>query len=411
MKTINLKTNTYTGSFLAMVFQKPSILLDTKLKPEHFENEDERKIFKAFIKLNEQGKSIDVVNLYSILNQHIEGLDADVAPEAWRGRQSQIVEQFDKNQLQRTCKKVLEQRNLPIDEMKTLLNEAINSTGNNTSYSILGFKEVGKIVREQALKNNNAKPISTGFVGLNNFFRGWMQNNFYIVGARPSQGKSALLMNFALRCPVKFGFISIESSKEELLQRMLLASGVEFGKRTIFDSKLWSEISDEKLSINGVIYDAPNASISQIELVAQKMVQSFDVKVIFLDYLQIISNKKISKIEAVADTSTRLKEIARRLNIPIVVSAQLNREAESKNPNKLESNKPMLSNLADSSQIEKDADVVILIWNHNQEIKDHDIGHYGTGTTSDFIVAKNRNGKLGTVRTHFNKEKLIFKEI
>lgn len=238
--------------------------------------------------------------------------------------------------------------------------------------------------------------LESGIGGLDKKTLGFQPSRLYYIGARPSQGKSALMITMALNIISKgrrVGIISIESSCQEILDRL-------FAQKTGISSELlitgylgnadMEKIQDAAGYFQGVglyIYDSPNCDITTLRSRAKRMVAVNKVEILFIDYLQIIehSDRDVPFREKIAAISKTLKQVARETRVPVVCCAQLRRDAEER--------RPILSDFSESSQIEKDADVAVLIWHQTED----------EGEKSWLLVEKNRDGAKGMVPVYFRR--------
>lgn len=254
-------------------------------------------------------------------------------------------------------------------------------------------------VLEQRYKSNGELPgFTTSLNKVTSAFLGFQKNRLYYIGGRPSQGKSALILNFAsdmLDSDIKVGFMSAESSKTEVMTRLYAQRGhinsrnliTGFFSQSSFESI--TNISETLYEKDLIVYDKPNMSLTDVRTQARYMVRKHRVQIIFLDYIQIIQNKgREKKHERIEEISLALKNLSRELNIPIVSAAQLRRDVENR--------KPTLADFSDSSQIEKDADGVVMI--------------YHTEDNSYLCIEKNRDGETGDFPVYFKKEYVKFLE-
>jgi len=246
--------------------------------------------------------------------------------------------------------------------------------------------------------------VSWGFNTIDDATLGAQGGQLVVVGARPSQGKSALMAQLArkmARGGTQVGVITIESSETELVIRMLgsdagidgrkLQTGM-LGQTNLADL---SQAGHRLLKDNIVIHDQPSIRLSQVQAVMRKMARD-GAKVVFLDYLQLIRvPSKDKRSEEVGEASTALKALARELNICIVTMAQLGRDSDDRRPN--------MGDFQHSSQIEQDADQLWLLW-HKQDQE-------GNFTESRIILAKVRDGQVRDVRVRFDRPTLTFYEI
>lgn len=252
--------------------------------------------------------------------------------------------------------------------------------------------------------------LPTGYRKLDDVLGGGLiKEGLYVLAARPGCGKTTLALNIALqmlKAKKRVLFVSLEMSREQISTRLLsLLTGKPFaelasGRAFKDDSKVWDGITSKTGEIGAYkldIYDQAGATTDRILLDAQA--KQYDLVVI--DYLGLLDQKNgNSRYEKITYTSGEIKRMARKLGIPVLCLAQLNREVESRN-----GGEPRLSDLRDSGSIEQDADAVLLLHSENREdAKDYE------GTFTKVIVAKNRHGKTGKVDFTWYKNNGLFRE-
>jgi replicative DNA helicase len=229
---------------------------------------------------------------------------------------------------------------------------------------------------------------------------------FYAVGGRPSAGKSAfgqsVAVNLAVYQKVPTGLISIESSAEEVYGRFYSNLARVEGRRIrsgFLSNKDFEAIRTAEAAIASAplyLWDKPNASFREIRGIARYMVRTHGIKVLIVDYLQIVKWPGAKdRIEAAANVSTGLKEIAREFNIAVLALAQLGRQVDER--------KPGMGDFQWASQIEQDADVGLLLW--------HTDSADSNSSKSYIIVAKAREGRTGTVPVLFERDFIRYCDI
>ncbi|HLF18248.1 MAG TPA: replicative DNA helicase [Candidatus Omnitrophota bacterium] len=255
--------------------------------------------------------------------------------------------------------------------------------------------------------------IATGFEKIDFMTSGLQNSDLIVVAGRPSMGKSALAVSIAesvavthKRCVAIF---SLEMSKEQLVQRMLCSQArVDAHKvRSGFLSPAdWPKLTAAagKLSESSIVIDdTPAISALELRAKARRLKANQHIDLIILDYLQLMrgSTKVDSRQQEISEISRSIKALARELNIPIIALSQLSRAVESRMDHR-----PQLSDLRESGAIEQDADVVVLLmreeyYNPTEENKG----------IADVIIAKQRNGPVGTVKLSFIKEYMRFENL
>jgi replicative DNA helicase len=246
--------------------------------------------------------------------------------------------------------------------------------------------------------------ISTGFFDVDRMLGGFMNSELYLIAARPSQGKSAFMVNmikFQLmggekQSPVAVGLFSLEMPAVDQGKRMVsdhASVDCQRFRDGFFGQKDLERIGVAASALMGTrlfIDDTPSLSIQQFRAKARRMVSKHGVQIIYIDYLQLMrsSSKRAqeNRQAEVAEISSLLKRTARELKIPVVALAQLTRDAENKKPN--------LSQLRESGQLEQDADVVVFIFRPEKGKCDED-GKVIEVENASAIVAKQRNGPTG----------------
>lgn len=242
--------------------------------------------------------------------------------------------------------------------------------------------------------------IPTGFIDLDYRTAGLQPSDLILVAARPSMGKTAFVLNIAQyvafhenMCTAIF---SLEMSKEQLVNRLFSlesrvdAQALRTGNLSDAD---WEKLVEGAGIIGNselIIDDTPGISISEMRSKCRKYKLEHDLKLIIIDYLQLMSGSgrsSDSRQQEISDISRSLKALARELRVPVIALSQLSRAVEQR-----PDHRPMLSDLRESGAIEQDADVVMFIYRDDYYNKDTDLKGI-----SEIIIAKQRNGPIGTV--------------
>ena len=243
--------------------------------------------------------------------------------------------------------------------------------------------------------------IPTGFTDLDNKLMGLQPSDLILVAARPSMGKTAFVLNIAehvaLRQNKSVAIFSLEMPKEQLVKR-LIAMNSRVDSQNIRSGQLsrsdWHEIIQSAGSIGSsglIIDDTSGITVSELRSKARKFKLEHNIDVIMIDYLQLMTvssqSKADSRQQEISEISRALKGIARDLKIPVIALSQLSRQVESR-----ADHRPMLSDLRESGAIEQDADVVMFIYRDDYYHEDSE-----KKGVSEIIIAKQRNGPIGTV--------------
>lgn len=246
--------------------------------------------------------------------------------------------------------------------------------------------------------------LPSGFDDLDALLGGFQPGQFVIVAGRPAMGKSTLAMDFVRACSLKndipTGFFSLEMGRREINHRLLSATAkvalhhIRTGQMTEED---WSRLAQYMPQVKNapLFLDAsPNQTMMDIRAKARRMVQRHGVKMIAIDYIQLMQTggrPGESRQQDVSDMSRQLKLLAKELDVPVIGLSQLNR-----GPEQRADKKPMASDLRESGSLEQDADIIILL--HREDAYEKESPRAGE---ADLIVAKHRNGPTATVTVAF----------
>lgn len=398
-------------TLIGQILLDNSIIQDLRVTKEHFQDKNCRKWFEQVTQYILSGISADIQilgNDYPEDVYEISKLTDIPTSKNWRYFETKIIDSYTRRKLRQLTHKITDWcAKKKIGEVIELarrdltLIDCDNDTWKTTNITDEMYGYVTQL--ENRYNNRGTLPgLETGITFLDDIIMGLQKSKLYYIGARPSQGKSALLLNMA--CHIGFykkarvGFISLENSKKEILTR-IHAQLVNINSQSLLSGYIneaeFKKIMTAGESIVGTHFylnDKPNATIGEVVAIAQNMRRLNRVDILFVDYLQLIehTDRSTPKIERIARSSVAMKDLARELKIPVVVAAQLRRDAENRRPG--------LNDFSDSSQIEKDADVAILLY--EKDIEDE--------KENWLLVEKNRDGRKGDTRIEFMKHFVKF---
>lgn len=259
--------------------------------------------------------------------------------------------------------------------------------------------------------------LETGFMDLDYKTSGLQPSDLVLIAARPSMGKTAFVLNLAQHMAFKrnhaVAIFSLEMSKEQLVNRMLsLESHVDAQKiRTgrLTDEE-WMNLVEGSANIANsklIIDDTPGISLPALRSKCRKLKLEHDIQIVIIDYLQLMSGStnynNASRQQEISDISRGLKALARELNVPVVALSQLSRAVEQR-----PDHRPMLSDLRESGAIEQDADVVMFLYRegyYNRDLSEAE------QRVAEVIIAKQRNGPIGTVNLLWMPELTKFSDM
>lgn len=257
--------------------------------------------------------------------------------------------------------------------------------------------------------------VPTGFIDFDRLTSGLQKSDLIVIAARPGMGKTAFALGIAKHVAVKekspVAIFTLEMSKQQVAQR-LMAAEARIDLQRLRDGRIrenewtWLAKSIEKLSECKIyVDDTAFLTVMDLRSRARMMVSNYGIKLLVLDYLQLMSstsNYRGNKVLEITEISQNLKSIAKELNIPVIAISQLSRSVE-----KRDSKIPNLADLRESGSIEQDADLVAFIYRDEYYEKEN--------TTkpgeAELIIAKHRNGPIGKVKLQFNPKFALFSNL
>ncbi|MEM5948190.1 replicative DNA helicase [Spirochaetia bacterium 38H-sp] len=395
------------------------------LRPDDFYKRANRNIYQAIIDRYNRGESTDIITLVEELKAkdllsesggpaYVASLTAAVPTSANVEYYAKIVKD---NSVRRTLIKISQQMmawatDKAYDTRLSLENiekEVFELTEAGTQFSIKPPKQLVsstvEIIERWVKDKDSSIGIPTGFKDLDRMLTGFHESEFIVIGARPSVGKTALALSMAthiaIHKKIPVGFFTLEMSDMALMLRILAGEArinfnhIRAGLLKPADFQKISEAAGRIYEAPLYIVDVPNIRLLDLRAQARKMCLQYGVKVIFIDYLTLITSedKAIPRHEQIAEISRSLKALARELSIPVIALSQLRRESEGK--------RPSLADIRESGSIEQDADVVIFI--HRERLASDD-NNKASEIETELIIAKQRNGPIGTVKVAFIPE-------
>ncbi|WP_059370903.1 replicative DNA helicase [Treponema endosymbiont of Eucomonympha sp.] len=395
------------------------------LRPERFYLKRNEIVFATMLSLFQKGEQCDLLTLCEELRSagqldaaggvaYVTSLTDTVPTSANVEYYARVVlDSSIRRDLIKIAAEVTADSHDETKEARTVLEEAQNKiyalTDLNNTYDIkdprdkdFGVLPVINLI-EQRTKNREAYTgIPSGLTELDALTSGFQNSEFIIIGARPSMGKTALALSMAqhmaLDQNIPVGFFTLEMSMLQIMLRMLTqeskipAEHIKNGFMKISDFQRLQDAGARLYEAPLCLVDAPNMKLLDLRALARRMVSAYHVKIIFIDYISLVSLENTynkPRFEQIAEISRSLKSLARELEIPLVVLSQVSRDAEEKEPN--------LANLRESGSIEQDADVVLFIHRDRQKQAEESPQQL----EAKLIVAKQRNGPIGTVKIVF----------
>ena len=411
----------------AVLLQAESLItVMEKITADDFYDKSHQMIFEAMVQLGEESQPIDLVTLTSLLKDRgqLEDLGgvsylaklANAVPTAANVEYyaQMIEEKAMLRRLIRTATQIVSEGYTGGEDVGLMLSDAerkiLEISNRRSSGGFVAIRDVLMEVfdRVEMLNQNsgNSTGIPSGFVDLDRMTAGFQRNDLIILAARPSVGKTAFALNVAQNVSVRAGetvaIFSLEMSAAQLVQRMICAEAnldASVMRTGEFKDEDWTKLTMGIASLSEAeIYldDTPGITVADIRSKCRRLKKERGLGMIVIDYLQLIQGRGKSgenRQQEVSDISRTLKQIARELELPVIALSQLSRGVEQR-----QDKRPMMSDLRESGSIEQDADIVAFLYRDD---------YYNADTEKkniiEIIIAKQRNGPVGTVELVFLK--------
>ncbi len=415
----------------AILIDKDAIVdVSEFLKPQHFYKESYGTIYDSMLALYEAHEPIDVVtvtaelkkegNLKEVGGAHAVNELLTIVPTSAHAKQYAriIKELYTKRMLIHTAATITELAFTEKGEAEDILDKAEQEifaiAQHATKRDFIPIKDAlaSSFDRLDELhkQSGGLRGVPTGFSELDFKLAGLQNSNLIILAARPGTGKTAMILNIAqfagVHEKIPVGIFSLEMSKEELVDRLLVSQAdidawrLKTGKLSDDDFTRLSDAMGELAEAPIYIDDTPGLSVMEMRTKARRLQVEHDIRLVIIDYLQLADpgRRYDNRVQEVSIISQSMKNLARELNLPVLVCSQLSRAVESRG-----SKIPELSDLRESGSIEQDADVVMFLYR-----EDSDQTQWGEQIPTKLRIAKHRNGPLAEIDMIFRGDRIRF---
>ncbi|MDR1809946.1 MAG: replicative DNA helicase [Prevotella sp.] len=407
------------------------------LKPESFYNETHQTIYEAIRSLSFRNAPVDMLTVVEELKcegkleavggaLYIAQLTEKVASAAHIEFHARIIAQ--KHLARELISISSDITNLAYDEtsdVDDLLEEAekklFEISQRNVKKDVTQIdpviKEAFELLNEAASRQGGLSGLPSGFTKLDKITSGWQKSDLVIIAARPGMGKTAFVLSMAKNIVINYkkpiALFSLEMSNVQLVNRLIMnvceieGNKIKSGQLAPYE---WEQLDYKIKDLEGAplyVDDTPSLSITELRTKARRLKEVHKVEMIIIDYLQLMNAGGMLKYNSnreqeVSTISRSLKGLAKELNIPIIALSQLNRSVESRQGN--EGKRPQLSDLRESGAIEQDADMVCFIHRPEKLGLTEDAQGASTVGRAEIIIAKHRNGEVGSVWLRYRGE-------
>ena len=404
------------------------------LSPEAFYKEAHQYIFETIVQLFSETQPIDLLTVSAQLRKNAKldlvggdiyliQLTQKITSSAHIEFHARIIlQKFIQRSLIRISSEIIEDSYDETTDVFDLLDKAESKLYEVTQGNIKRSSETAQSLVIQAKKRieeiagkEGLSGVATGFHDLDKVTSGWQPSDLIIIAARPGMGKTAFVLSMARNIAIEFGhavaLFSLEMSSVQLITR-LISSETGLSSEKLRTGKLekfeWEQLSVKVKDLERAplhIDDTPSLSIFDLRAKARRLVSQYNVKIIIVDYLQLMTaggnggKGGGNREQEISTISRNLKALAKELNVPVIALSQLSRAVETRGTSK----RPLLSDLRESGAIEQDADIVSFIYRPEYYKIDEwdDEARSPTQGQGEFIIAKHRNGSLENVRLKF----------
>ncbi len=428
-------------AILGAILVNPSCMnrIVENLRPESFYKPANRYVYEAMLQLYNGEDKIDIVSVSDVLNMNqkleLVGGRAYINDLSYNTITTANVEYYAKIVQEKAIKRSLINAGSeivssgydlnPIEESLEQAEKLIfDIASQKASKSLISIKDlvydVYEKIEERANNKGQLTGVATDFYDLDTLTNGFQKSDLIILAARPAMGKTAFALNIAqnvaIKAKVPVAIFSLEMSKDQLAQR-LMCSEAEVDTQRLktgnMQAKDWEKMANAaaRLSESKIyIDDTAGCTITDLRAKCRRLAMAEkDLGLIVIDYLQLIEGTgREDRMQQISSISRGLKILAKELNVPILALSQLSRAVESRTDKR-----PMLSDLRESGSIEQDADIVMFIYRDeyykNADSEEDDAQKAANKGEAEIIIAKHRNGPVGTVKLLFQGSITKFK--
>ncbi|WP_254782418.1 replicative DNA helicase [Bacillus sp. OK048] len=397
-------------AFLGSLIKAEYLLKDTEIKPEQLESIRHQELMRRMVELTQSGMNIDLISLTTLTDlEYFGGMSylsellsyADV--EKFENTEKLILNQW-KEREKRNILTLAAVNDWEITKVITLLDKINLVKMEDHTPLIQALADIYEAPWEDQIE---LKTATTGIQKLDVITGGFQSGEVTILAARPSMGKTDVMLHFA-KMAGWAGYLPLVFSlemPEKLITSRLIASVGNFNRRKMRDPKreltegqknTWSDVLGQLSETKMQIFDGAGQTIAEMRAKTRKMMHQFPNKkpIIFIDYLTLIRSSEVyggNSHQQVTEISKSLKTMAKDFDCPVVCLAQLNRSVESR-----ADKRPMMSDIRESGSVEQDADVILFLYREQYYNKETE------NPSLEIIISKNRNGPTGSVDVQYN---------
>ncbi|QCX33499.1 replicative DNA helicase [Caloramator sp. E03] len=400
-------------AILGLILTKNEVIVEIDLKPEHFYIPKHQKLYAVMFKLFQEGKSIDIINIANEINVQEIGGHSYISDLAMHGdifldkNKIEIIKNnYYKRQLINTFTNVY--KDIENKDYNILINELMQDiiTFDDDKMDIWTAEKINKelfdVIDENMKQGGKIKGITCNISQLDLILNGFQNKKMYVIAGRPGMGKSALAINIAdyVSKTKNVLYFSLEMTAIEIGLRILASQSlvdmakIDIGRITPEEIKKLNNAQDRFSKQKLIVIDKAGLNINDIIRQAKKFKIKNMLDMVIVDHIGLVNADAETERQRVTNICIMLKNLAKDLDVPVIALSQLNRGVESRGDKR-----PALSDLKESSGIEENADVVLLLYRdeyYNANSKDKGI--------IEINISKNRGGRTGTIKLNWMGE-------
>lgn len=410
-------------AFLGTLIKNNYLIRDTALTPSHLERPQHQLLLKTMQDLTRDGKSVDVaivsvsVDVESIGGvSYLNDLLAMSNPKKFDDYENIILDAWKEREKKNILVKAQEE-----DWDIEKINESLELLNQSKSDDLVDIKDLMVEMYEMPWeeKTLNNQGIKTGISKFDRMTDGFKDSELTIIAGRPSMGKSDVMLHIAKEAGFKHHLpivFSLEMPARSLASRLTASIGMinrlklrdPYNDLSEEQKKRWGSVTGKVAETNIKMFDDSIQTVPDMRAKVRKLMNDNPgmKPIIIIDYLQLITPRNYYNGNAnlqVTEISKDLKRMARDLNCPVIALSQLSRDVESR-----QDKRPVMSDIRDSGAVEQDADVIIFLYRDDYYNKDE---NPEANQFLEWIIAKQRNGPIGTVETYYNKFTGVIRDV
>lgn len=396
------------ASLLFVLLSEPALMMSANISPEHFQSDVHGEIFRVMQQTYADIGTIDMVAMSEKMQPHLQATVIDIFQNDFGSSANlesycdRLKELYGERQGKKVGVQLAENGDIG-SAITALLN--LDSESEERSHSM---RSALKGLIDKLSNPESMIGIPSGFPTIDRVVGGWHQKDLIVVGSRPAVGKTAFMINAARASGVPTLIISAEMGADQIIQRMISAQASVpsqlFRTGGLTDDHMRRIVAAAAETKDDPIYmfDEPSPTFSTVLREVQRHIHKYGVKLVMIDYLQRLtpSDARVSRSEQVARDVRAIKTMSQRLDIATLLLCQVNRAVDER-----DDKVPRMSDMSDSSEIEKEADVILTLYRegaYNSNIQGQDNGVIS--------MCKNRHGPKGDVSIHYIGDELRFVE-